>query len=170
MADIRDSIRRRIVRIADPAAGAELSVTVPGQETWVVESVRFQLVTDATVQLRQVRLTATDGTVEYFRTLHADDHPQSITAVHSAFNGSSPGGDDTKGLLLAWPTHGLVLPPGHVLATSTLNIAAGDQFSAARLAVLAIPTGPRARVEPAVDVLLEPLGLGVEIDTPYVGT
>lgn len=170
MADIRDAIRRRIVRIDDPAAGAELSETVPGQETWVVESVRLQLVTDATAADRSVRITATDGSVEHFRTVHGEVQVASTTVVYAAFNGSPAAGTTANGLVLAWPTSGLILPPGHVLATNTMNLQAADQISDARLNVLAIPTGPRARVEPAVDVLLEPLGLGREIDTPYVGT
>jgi hypothetical protein len=45
----------------DPAAGAEVTITVPQTARWRVLGLRFQLVTDATVVNRQVDLVIDDG-------------------------------------------------------------------------------------------------------------
>jgi hypothetical protein len=45
----------------DPAAGSEVSVTVPAGEQWELEAVRLQLVTSAVVATRRVVLVIDDG-------------------------------------------------------------------------------------------------------------
>lgn len=170
MPDLRDAIRRRIVRIADPAAGAEISITVPGGEIWVVESLRLRFVTAALGATETVRVGVTDGSVEYFRTVAATTQAASTTRTYCAFSGSAGAQATTDHIPVPWPTKGLILPSGHVIATSTDGIATGDQYSQIRLAVLGIPTGPRARVEPDVDIIAESLGLNTAFQLPYSGT
>lgn len=64
--DERSSSRVDVIVGANPAAGAEVSETVPAGETWCLLGVRVTLVTSATVATRQPILTLDDGTNIFF--------------------------------------------------------------------------------------------------------
>lgn len=157
MVDVRDHIRRRLVKPASPAAGAELSITVPGQETWIVESLAFRLVTDATAATRVVTVNVDDGSDNYLFTGANAAHGASSTFDYCAFRGSSSVHNASGVALIPWPESGLVLPPGHRIQTNTGSIQVGDQFSAILVAAIVLPTGPRVNVVPNVSVLIEPM-------------
>lgn len=115
---------------ADPAAGGEIVFTAP--EDMIVHSIRFSLVTNATVANRVVALVADDGTNEFFRSIATATHPQSQNSQYSAYEGAVP---TTFGGLyvLALPDGGLQLRKGDRLRTSTTLIDPGDDFGLMRL-------------------------------------
>lgn len=161
MVDLRDHIRRRIVRLADPTDNSELTWLVPGTEVWVVDSVLFRLVTDATVATRVVRLTADDQSTTYFRSVAAATQIVSLTRDYTAFRGNAGAAQTDTIVPIAFPDGGLVLQPGHRLRTSTAAITTGDRLSAGAAMVRAFPTGPRVTPLPDIDLVAEPRdGLG----------
>lgn len=135
---------RRLVRIPNPAAGAELSIDSDTGELWLVRSIVATLTTDATVANRVPVLLADDGTTEYFRTRSESVQAASLAVVYCGFSGSAGGVVAGASVPLPWPTDGLPLPPGHRLRTSTVAIVAGDQWSAVGLWVDAYPHGTGA--------------------------
>lgn len=143
MAIPRSEPRPRRIIIDNPAAGADWSITPTHGGLWLVRSVVATLATSAVAGNRTPRLRASDGTNVWFITIPGGVQAPSTTVDYGAFPGSpasSPGGLTA---LYAWPTDGLRLPVGHSLASSTVTIDAGDQWSAIAIEVLEFPSvGP----------------------------
>lgn len=140
----------RVVTIANPAAGAEFTLRTPGESIWRVLSVRFRFTTDATVAGREVALIADDGTNAYWQTAVDGGQAASLGtdyATNQAFNVT---GGANVFRPLNYPPEGLWLGPGNRLRTSTLNIQAGDQFSAIVAQVQEFHSGPGAIIVPLV--------------------
>lgn len=123
----------KIVTGADPAAGAEVLVTVPAGKRWLLRSIEVQLVTDATVANRRVRFLFDDGTTEFCRVAAFTDQTASQTFEYVA---APVGGLEysRSGVFLV-PIPPLMLGPGHRVQTSTNGIVAGDDFGAPALLV-----------------------------------
>lgn len=126
--------RPRVIVGTDPAAGVEISETVPTNAMWRLRSVQMTLVTDATVAARTPHLVIDDGT----------DIQQRIPS-NAGISASTtqpvcwcPIGDDTPSSTGA---HGaphpmnLFLPPGSRVRTLTSNLQAGDDWGAPVLSV-----------------------------------
>lgn len=116
--------------VAQPAAGAEWSFTVPAGASYRFETLFFTIVTSAVVANRILRLQITDGTnVVYEGSANA-----SLTASATYRFGLARSAPDlvaigfTTGLFLP----DIWLPAGYVLQTSTPNKDVGDQYSAVR--------------------------------------
>lgn len=119
---------------SDPAVGAEITVTVPADEVWVVQSMYFTMLTSAVVANRVVTLVADDGSTAYWRSRGATNHPASNTLTYAAFPGAGVGENGIVQLVL--PTDGLTLLPGHRLKTATTSLDVGDNFAAPVLYVV----------------------------------
>lgn len=122
----------RIITVigTDPAAGVEVADNVPAGEIWELISVRFVLVTDATVANREVRLFISDGSNNIFRSGTGVLQVASLTINYFAAAFGFRGALDNAGLELAIPIPpGLILLPAYVLGTATFNLQAGDDFS-----------------------------------------
>lgn len=125
-----------IVRVtsADPAAGAEISQTVPAGQTWELLAMRFQLVNDATVAVRNVGILFDDGATAFLvsKSASAQTASQSHNYNVGAF-GVSP--------VVVVNEHIIPVPrcirlrPGYRIRTNTDNLQAGDNFGAAQLVV-----------------------------------
>ena len=134
---------------SDPAAGAELSVTVPSNERWRVYSSSFRLQADGTNEDRNVFLTVSDNGNEYFRTF-ADgvvkaDQEGIFTAAPLGFVGTTGLGPsaihqpiDVRTIMI--PVYsGAFVPGGHTLATDTDGMQPGDDYSPAVVLVERCP-------------------------------
>src|SRR4051794_36291420 len=66
----------------DPAAGAEILVTVPAGKWWLLRALRFTLVTSATVANRRPALTIDDGATEWWRWRAGVDQAASLTRLY----------------------------------------------------------------------------------------
>ena len=120
----------RVIRGADPAAGAEVSVTVPGGAIWIVQSLVVALVNDATAISRTVHLTMDDGTTVFCRIGQADNQIAGQTNTYSwvrDFGGR-------RGLVVGQTIQNgfpqLPLLSGMRIRTATVNLQAGDNFGA----------------------------------------
>jgi hypothetical protein len=113
----------------DPAAGAEISVTVPAGARWRLHSIRFVFVTDATALNREVDLVIDDGAT----TLLIIEPPALQGA--GGTRGYNYGADFpslnalTQEFLIPLPV-GLILIAGYRLRTVTVNLQAGDNYGA----------------------------------------
>jgi len=118
----------------DPAAGAEISETVPAGARWRLQSLRAAFVTDATAANREVAIVFDDGTNTYAEAHSGVNQAASLTRQYTAAVGGVRGAAATgTGILLAIPS--VILPAGHRIRTSTTNLQAGDNWGAPRLLV-----------------------------------
>jgi hypothetical protein len=125
----------RSITGAVPAAGAEVSETVPTGARWELISFAALLTTSATVSNRSANHTLDDGANIYFRADSNLAHAASIALLYvlaTCFTIPS----STNGLAYQKP-----LPPnirlgaGHRIRTQTTNLQAGDQWSAVQYLV-----------------------------------
>lgn len=115
---------------ATPAAGAEVSIVVPGGEVWLVLAMSAQLVTSAVVANRAPSVVLDDGTRVMYRFGSGAAIPAStttqVTAASDAVSQSSVAG---LGVVMALPA-AAVLTAGWRMRTITQLIDVGDQYSA----------------------------------------
>jgi hypothetical protein len=124
----------RSITGTNPAAGVEISETVPAAARWRVIHFTARLVTDATVANRAPILLVDDGV----NTLFAADPAAVQTA---SLNRRWNAGEGTERLALVsdnvqwgWPRRTLLLA-GYRIMTVTNNIVAGDNWGAPQLLV-----------------------------------
>lgn len=147
----------RSITGTDPAAGAEISETVPADARWRLMGVGLTLVTDATAANREVRLVIDDGT-----TIIAEI-PAGVTQVASetrrySFGAGFPRGAGAQSLNVIAPLPPVVLGAGYRVRTLTTNLQAGDNYGAPQLLVeewtsagrISAPLPPRWRVKATV--------------------
>lgn len=130
-------LKPQVVTGADPAAGTEISVTVPDGEVWELLSIRFQFITSAVANNRRVLLSLTDGTDEFSFTAAPGTQAQSKTFEYSftSYGANVDGGaDDVISAPLG--SRPPVLRAGDVIRTVTKRKDAGDNFSAPVLYVV----------------------------------
>lgn len=120
----------------DPAAGSEISETVPANTIWLLKSVRFTLVTDATPDTRQVHLVLDDGTTTLLNLPTTGTQIVSLTRNYNAHELGGlivPTGNEID---IGLPSD-VILPSGYRLVTETTLLKAGDNFGAPQLSVTA---------------------------------
>jgi hypothetical protein len=130
-----NSIHGRILSITgtDPAAGAEISETVPDRRRWRILGVHFSLVTDATVADRLVHLVIDDGSNTLIQICVVTAHAASITKQYSFSNFGSTQLDPVLCFYLPLPP--LLLTAGFRIRTVTDLIEGGDNYSAPQILV-----------------------------------
>lgn len=124
-----------IVTGDDPAAGAEVSVTVPDGEVWELFSVRVQLVCDATVANRRSALSLTDGTTEFFRAHSIANQTASETTTYQ-FADMYQHTSQLLGKLAIRIPQSFTLLGGWTVETQTDSLQAGDDYGAPLLYVV----------------------------------
>jgi len=130
-----NSVHGRIRSISgtDPAAGAEISETVPARRRWRILTVCFSLVTDATVVTRVVFLRYTDAINLLCQTFNTTGQLASTTHVYTFAPFGSSKITASSNEMIPFPS--LTLPAGFVVETLTTGLQAGDNFGAPRLLV-----------------------------------
>lgn len=112
----------------DPAAGAEISATVPTGQSWILKAVKATLVTSATVANRRVhlRVGGLSNTILDFHSLV--DQAASTTRNYSfAHAGASSAAAVNNEIFVAFPAE-LILTEGCSITTVTDNLQAGDNY------------------------------------------
>lgn len=112
----------------NPAAGAEMIVTVPASTRWGIISDIFALQTSATVANRNVEFLIDDGVNSYWRVTAPVTVPASTLQIFSVAAFNYPQGIVATDSVLPMPAN-LRLIAGHRLRTLTTNLQAGDQYS-----------------------------------------
>jgi uncharacterized Ntn-hydrolase superfamily protein len=134
---------QKVVTVANPAAGADFTATVPAGEFWIVLAVAALLTSDATVQNRTVKLIIDNGTDTLFQGGNSGTGQQASVAGQYSFapNLIMELAQVIGGLVRFFPIPGgtvpIVLSPGYRVRSATGSLAAGDQWSNIRLVVLA---------------------------------
>ena len=155
----------------DPAAGTEVSETVPANTIWSLNSVRANFITDATVASRFPALQLTDGTDVLSRYLNAIAQTASQTLDHDFKNISveHASRNSTMNHITNFP---VILSAGYIIETSTVLIKAGDNWGAPQLLVEAWHD-PLAATDGSIGDNLKsydrPLGSQIRIKTTVAG-
>ncbi len=120
----------------DPAAGNEISETVPANTIWNPLSFRGSFVTDATTAAREVTLLTDDGTNITMTIPATFDHDESLTRVYNFIDvGQSlvPTQAITERVI---PMPSILLTAGHKISTTVVNLEAGDNWGAPQFKVV----------------------------------
>lgn len=130
--------------VTQPAAGANASVTVPGDWGCAVIAARAVLTTSATVANRFVSIDYVDarGTVRASSGT-AVAIPASQTNVQTDFQSGRGSVMSASGSPTAAPLLYTYLPPGFTIRFTVLNIDTTDQLSKLSLWLAKYPTGAR---------------------------
>jgi len=124
----------RTIAGTNPAAGAEISETVPTNARWRLRAMQFNLTADANVANRRVVIQVDDGSNVLFQVQAQENQVASSTeGYHAAAWGT---------LVTTFGTiHQVSLPPdlmlfqGWRILTTTTNLQTGDNFTAPRMLV-----------------------------------
>lgn len=112
----------------NPAAGVEITETVPTNALWRLNSIRFVLVTDATVTNRTVSLHLDDGATSFFSIEAPSVQAASLTYAYTfAIQGAIQDRVVTDFTSVIPP---LLLPQTFRIRTSITNLQAGDDIGA----------------------------------------
>lgn len=118
-----------------PAAGADISETVPARRRWRIQSFLHQLVTAVAVANRQVQLRITDGTNTLWLSEVEALQAASLTEVYSWAVGSGTNQTAFQNATISRTLAAMVLEPGWKIQTVTAAIQAADQWSAPNYSV-----------------------------------
>lgn len=119
----------RVITGTDPAAGAEVSETVPTAALWRLHALRVSLVTDATVASRYPFLVYDDGTTEFHRSGAGALQAASLTTIQNWAIGEARALLSTQAGNAPIPS-GVWLAGGSRIRTVTANLQAGDNYGA----------------------------------------
>lgn len=120
--------RLRVASSSNPAAGAELSITVPGGRFWLVRAVRFQLVAAAAAASRRVHLVFSSSSTPLFEAFSSVDQIISETRNYSAAHfGAGLDELDDNDILIHIPDF-VFVPEDGTITTETTALNAGDNF------------------------------------------
>ncbi len=130
-----DSVHGRIRSITgtDPAAGAEISETVPDRRRWLLRGIYFTLTTSATVADRLIHLIIDDGTNIIAKICVVTAHAADTAKDYSFANYGSTQLNPVLCFYLPLPLFPLIA--GYRIRTSTDLIEGDDDYSAPQLLV-----------------------------------
>jgi len=119
-----------LTTVASPAAGADWAYTVPVGQSLKLSAVRARLITDITAASRFPVLQVTDASGNIvFESITTTAQPASTTKDYSWANvGERDTSTTYSPAALVFPD--LIIPAGYIIDMDTLNIQAGDQWSA----------------------------------------
>ena len=112
-----------------PAAGANISETVPNNAKWDPISFMFTLTTSATVAARDVVITLDDGTNVFCTAIQVGTQAANTTVTYTALSNAT-NGTIANGVATLELFTGVLLLPGYRINTAVQNLQAGDQLSA----------------------------------------
>lgn len=125
--------RIRSITGTDPAAGEEISETVPARRRWKLISLRFDFVTNGTVADRIIYILIDDGTNPLFFIPYSVAQTASQTKAYNLTQQLSAPFAVNNHIFLPLPQ--LTIGPGYRIQTSTPSIKTGDNYSAPQLLV-----------------------------------
>ncbi len=128
--------KQLVISLANPAAGADWSATVPPGVVWDVLALTSQLATSPTAGQRYALLVLGDGASTFLQIPNVGNWGASNTArVNYARNHDSLHDSATPDHAIA-PLPSLRLMPGWTIGSLTTGLDAGDQWSHVVLLVL----------------------------------
>lgn len=118
-----------------PAAGVDISETVPARRRWRLQSFLHSLTTSVTVANRQVQLRITDGTNVLWVSEVEATQAASLTNTYSWAVGSGTNQTTFQVNTISRTLAAMVLEPGWKIQTVTTAIQAADQWTAPNYSV-----------------------------------
>jgi len=118
----------KVVTVANPAAGANFSQTVPANKIWEIQTIHFHLVTSATVASRYPSITIDDGTTMFGEITVNQVVPENATREFTFAMYIQQVGNFFNRMSAPLPL--LVLNAGARITSSVGSLLAGDQISA----------------------------------------
>lgn len=119
-----------LLNVASPGAGAEWSSSLGPYNVSRLRFMQFTLTTSATVANRRVHIGIDDNAGGFMEIASGTDQLLSQARVYSVCAiGGAPTFADDNDILIPWPA-GLVLGTDTIIRSKTVNLQAGDQFSA----------------------------------------
>lgn len=147
----------RIIRVNQPAAGAEWTQAVTPGTVWQVNSIAARLVTSAVAANRTARVTLADGSVTYLRAGGSGVQVASTTIDYNWFGSGIPAAANASTICNPFPIYPFVVQGGHSIVSSVSLIDATDQWSQIALYVYEISMEPQStdilRTERGMDLL-----------------
>lgn len=125
----------RVVTGTDPAAGLDISETVPAGATWELLAVRLVLVTSATVADRRPILILRVGGVFVASIPLYGVIPANQTSVVTWAGGAAVDTSPTTVALVGLLPDKTILPAGSIISLLTLNLQVADNYAAPTLLV-----------------------------------
>jgi len=119
----------RSVTGSDPAAGAEVSDTVPAGARWRLIAAIFTLVASGAAANRRVHVTLDDGATVYLRSLSGTDITAGQTGIVSFWESGQLVASNNSAQVAMLPSN-LILVAGHRIKTVTTALDAGDNYGA----------------------------------------
>ncbi len=141
--------------VANPAAGADFTITAPGHGTLRVTGLRALFTASAAVANRIPSLIVSTGDGDVIVSPSGAAITAGLAVSLSAYEGSAPSGAAAGPQLWGFPSAGVTLLPGWRLRASTAAIDVGDTWTLIRASVVEYPTGPNVRLTPDVDYFTE---------------
>jgi hypothetical protein len=121
---------------AQPAAGASVTVAMPGAVRWYLQAVCFRLVADANVAARTPIVTVLDGTGVARARVAAGFSTSAGTTVDYTFAHGLAEWDSGGTTIASGPGPVLFMQDGDSIVISVDGVQAGDQLSRVRVTVL----------------------------------
>lgn len=118
----------KAVNGTNPAAGSEISYTVPAYYTLELLSITFSLVTSATVASRSVHLNIQVSGATVYQGILNTSQAASTTRTYFFQAGHSLFTDFDNTTILGPLPAKIIIPPGDIITTTTTNLQAGDDF------------------------------------------
>lgn len=118
----------------NPAAGTEISETVPANAVWKPLSISYSLVTATTAADRFPQPVLDDGTNVYYAPPSFGAHAANLTKTYNIADVEINASTSTVNVNIPLPA-GIVLQSGHRFKTNTSGIQAEDNYSAPQLYV-----------------------------------
>jgi hypothetical protein len=125
----------RSITGATPAAGAEISETVPTGARWELLSLEFFLTTAVAVAARNVGLILDDGANVFWRTPNVQTQAASLSFRYDWFQGGTKDTTGASGIYANPIPTGIRLSAGFRIRTGTGLLQAADQFTAVQYLV-----------------------------------
>ena len=115
--------------VAQPAAGADWTWTVPSSTAYQIQSIRAQLVTSSTVAARQPLLKILDLSGNVVLEAPATGTQAASLTQDYDWTAGAPSAAVSDGVVVTELPQGLILEAGWTVQTVTAALQAGDQWS-----------------------------------------
>lgn len=141
----------QVLRVTNPAAGAGLTYTNDGSYWELLDSLSFQLVSDANAANRQVTVTIRDGSGTALVTLPAASVQAASLTYQYTFSRDFSTFNTVVGLANTAPLPAIFLQPMFTVVVTVGTVQVGDQISNVRLYAERFVTGPAGYLLGVID-------------------
>jgi hypothetical protein len=118
-----------------PAAGSDFTITVPAGQTWQLQTLDFSFTTSAAVANRTTQIFIDDGVNVLWKWVSPTVQAAASTVEYNGGVGAVEYAALRNGVQ-SFELPVITLGPGYRIRSSTLNIQAGDQYTAQRFGYL----------------------------------